>query len=342
MGQRDRAVGDLDVADPELAQPGVYSSSCPARSPPRPACRRGRRGSRAPRSARASGSRLPVATAVPQPSLTRSTASPATSIIPSTSASDKPRSSTWVMPRSRGFGLRAGRSRKDVTGREAAATAPGRLRPSRRRDGQGFGAMQAMALVVGSIGWTEPALSTPRTRGASVRWPGRKETIVAERAWSEALVTVPCLKPAPTSWSADALGQPGGGGAVEHGDGRVAVGERRALLALGALGRALDGALAEGPESPLPPERNWMAAKAMPARRISAGRGDGRHPGAAPRAGRPRRRAGTPGGGVAGRGGIGARRRGGRPGGVSAGPGGGATGRSAWPCPGRPRGPQPA
>src|SRR3954468_20071031 len=56
------------------------------------------------------GARLAVASAVPQPSLTMSTLSPATSTSPSTWASDRPRSSTCVSPVVRGLPLRGGRS----------------------------------------------------------------------------------------------------------------------------------------------------------------------------------------------------------------------------------------
>src|SRR4051794_29828366 len=61
------------------------------------------------------GSRLPVARAVPQPSLTISTLSPATSTSPSTWASERPRSRTCVSPVVRGLPLRGGRSRKPAT-----------------------------------------------------------------------------------------------------------------------------------------------------------------------------------------------------------------------------------
>src|SRR4051794_16964957 len=65
------------------------------------------------------GSRLPVASAVPQPSLTMSTLSPATSTSPSTCASDRPRSRTWVRPVARGLPLRGGRSKSPAMEREA-------------------------------------------------------------------------------------------------------------------------------------------------------------------------------------------------------------------------------
>src|SRR4051794_41811901 len=68
-----------------------------------------------------------------------------------------------------------------------------------------------MAFVVGSIGSTPLTFRTLRTASACGRRPGRKETIVAERAWSDALVTVPCLKPAEPSWSATRLASPATG-----------------------------------------------------------------------------------------------------------------------------------
>src|SRR5215210_7599736 len=68
-----------------------------------------------------------------------------------------------------------------------------------------------MAFVVGSMGSTPLTLRTFRTDSASDRLPGRKDTIVAERAWSDALVTAPCLKPAESSLSATRLARPATG-----------------------------------------------------------------------------------------------------------------------------------
>src|SRR3954452_23635045 len=68
-----------------------------------------------------------------------------------------------------------------------------------------------MAFVVGSMGSTALTLRTFRTDSASDRLPGKKDTIVAERAWSDALVTVPCLKPAESSLSATRLARPATG-----------------------------------------------------------------------------------------------------------------------------------
>ena len=86
------------------------------------------------RSARAWPARLPVTSAVPQPSLTMSTLAPATSIRPSTSASDSPLSSTCVRPAL----ARLGAARREVEEAGHAprdgrycATCPGRS--SRRR-----------------------------------------------------------------------------------------------------------------------------------------------------------------------------------------------------------------
>src|SRR4051794_33249721 len=75
--------------------------------------------------------------AVPQPNRTRSTYSPTLSIIPSASRADSPGSMTWVIPRARGLGGRAGRSRKsgdDTPGNLTAAAgfAPARERGRRR------------------------------------------------------------------------------------------------------------------------------------------------------------------------------------------------------------------
>ena len=86
----DRAVGDLDVAQAELAQPGHQLLD--------PALADGDLGERP---AEHDGDpvlgvagelrlRLPVTSDVPQPSLTMSTLSPATSMRPSTSATDSP------------------------------------------------------------------------------------------------------------------------------------------------------------------------------------------------------------------------------------------------------------
>src|SRR3954451_22673229 len=61
------------------------------------------------------GSRLPVASAVPPPSLTMSTLAPATSTSPSTWASESPRSRTWVRPVVRGLPLRGGGWRTPAT-----------------------------------------------------------------------------------------------------------------------------------------------------------------------------------------------------------------------------------
>src|SRR3954452_24259177 len=68
-----------------------------------------------------------------------------------------------------------------------------------------------MAFLVGAMGSTLLTLRTFRTDSASDRLPGRKDTIVAERAWSEALVTAPCLKPAASSLSATRLARPATG-----------------------------------------------------------------------------------------------------------------------------------
>src|SRR4051794_29699333 len=71
--------------------------------------------------------------AVPQPKRTRSTYSPTLSIMPSASRADSPGSMTWVMPRARGFGGRAGRSRKSGDGTPGNLTAAARFAPARKR-----------------------------------------------------------------------------------------------------------------------------------------------------------------------------------------------------------------
>src|SRR4051795_8872914 len=65
--------------------------------------------------------------AVPQPNRTRSTYGPTLSIIPSASCAESPGSITWVIPRARGLGGRAGRSRKSGGGTPGnlTAVAPG-------------------------------------------------------------------------------------------------------------------------------------------------------------------------------------------------------------------------
>src|SRR4051794_2051553 len=69
--------------------------------------------------------------AVPQPNRTRSTYSPTLSIIPSASRADSPGSMTWVMPRARGLGGRAGRSRKSGVDTPGNLTAAARFAPAR-------------------------------------------------------------------------------------------------------------------------------------------------------------------------------------------------------------------
>src|SRR3954452_9280873 len=74
--------------------------------------------------------------AVPQPKRTRSTKSPTLSTIASASRAESPGSMTCVTPRERGFGGRAGRSRKsgdDTPGNLTATGGEARARERGRR-----------------------------------------------------------------------------------------------------------------------------------------------------------------------------------------------------------------
>src|SRR3954453_12063451 len=71
--------------------------------------------------------------AVPQPKRTRSTKSPTLSIVASASRAESPGSMTWVIPRARGLGGRAGRSRKSGEGTPGNLTAGHDPTPARER-----------------------------------------------------------------------------------------------------------------------------------------------------------------------------------------------------------------
>src|SRR3954447_3407167 len=71
--------------------------------------------------------------AVPQPKRTRSTYAPTLSIIPSASRAESPGSMTCVIPRARGLGGRAGRSRKSGEGTPGNLTAARDAAPPRER-----------------------------------------------------------------------------------------------------------------------------------------------------------------------------------------------------------------
>src|SRR3954464_14331178 len=74
--------------------------------------------------------------AVPQPKRTRSTYAPTLSIIPSASRAESPGSMTWVIPRARGLGGGAGRSRKSGEGTPGNPTTARDAAPARECDGR--------------------------------------------------------------------------------------------------------------------------------------------------------------------------------------------------------------
>ncbi len=114
--EADRPVRDLDVGDAVVGQPAFDTRrACRARRPPRRACRR------RPRVCRTSGRARPSRAGCSSRRRCPSRASGCRrshlpiSKSPSTSWRVRPLSMTCVMPRSRGFGLRAGTFRKPST-----------------------------------------------------------------------------------------------------------------------------------------------------------------------------------------------------------------------------------
>ena len=130
---RQRAVGDLDVVDPELAQPvDVALELALVRRRSRAACRRGRARCRRRGRSRPCRRRRRSRTPCPSPSLIRSMCAPAVISSDSSASGDRPRSSTCVMPARRGFSVRSGRSRK--SGRRLSSRGAEAGTPSSRSD----------------------------------------------------------------------------------------------------------------------------------------------------------------------------------------------------------------
>ena len=164
-----------------------------------------------------------------------STNSPATSIMPSTSATDSPRSSTWVMPCCRGLALRSGRSSRSASRAGATAWRRGRCRRSRRPwpcTAGRAGRRRPACCWIDRLDrrraelqrlWRRPA---PRACG-----PACTPRSVDVRVWSEAVATRALLVAGAVSCLRDPAGEAGGGGAVEHRHRD----RRRALTARGGL-----------------------------------------------------------------------------------------------------------